>query len=167
MAPKKIFAKNNTNSDFLSGFVLFAFGGGKGIPACAAYPLDCPQDSPALRTNCQRQFSPYSNPLFFITKNTTESFDSVVFSVVEVRGFALAFFKASSVVSNLCFEKDFGQPLKICGATHIFLTLSFDSPSLYFSYKTKTVALATVFVLVEVRGFEPLAFALRTRRSTN
>ena len=31
LTPKKSFAKNNTNSDLSSGFVLFAYGGDKGI----------------------------------------------------------------------------------------------------------------------------------------
>ena len=30
LTPKKSFAKNNTNSDFSSGFVLFAYGGDEG-----------------------------------------------------------------------------------------------------------------------------------------
>ena len=31
LTPKKSFAKNNTNSDLSSGFVLFAYGGDAGI----------------------------------------------------------------------------------------------------------------------------------------
>ena len=50
------------------------FGWGGGIFACATYPINCPQDSLVLRTNCRWQFSPYSNPstLQYKPKGSTE-----------------------------------------------------------------------------------------------
>ena len=45
----------------------FGSGWGGGIFACATYPINCPQDSLVLRTNCRWQFSPYSNPSPYLT----------------------------------------------------------------------------------------------------
>ena len=44
----------------------------------------------------------------------------------------LHFAKQYVKIQTLCFAIYFGQPLKICGATHIFLTFLFKSPSQSF-----------------------------------
>ena len=49
----------------------------------------------------------------------------------------LHFAKQYTKIQTLCFAKYFGQPLKICGATHIFLTLLFKSPSQSFDTRKK------------------------------
>lgn len=59
LTPKKSFAKNNTNSDLSSGFVLFAYGGAKGSRT--------PDLLNAIQTRYQLRYNPinFSTLLFY------------------------------------------------------------------------------------------------------
>ncbi len=85
--------------------------------------------------------------------------------MVEIRGFGLGNDKAKVSFLSVCFVVAVGQPLKNVHWT-FFFTLSFESPFIVIKIQ-KSSDKPMTFDLVEIRGFEPLTFALRTRRSTN